>query len=41
MEFLGEDAVLKQRVPKSYRHPDLEAELTSRRIKEVPILPSQ
>ena len=34
-EFLGEQAVMKQRIAKAYRHPDLDRELLSRRIKDV------
>lgn len=33
--FAGEDAIWKVRIPKAYRHPDLERRLTSRRILQV------
>jgi len=35
MNFLGELAILKERLPKRYRHPDLDKKLTNERILSV------
>lgn len=32
--FRGKDAVVKERIPKAYRHPDLEAQLTKSRFTQ-------
>lgn len=34
MDFLGRKAIQKQRLPKRYRHPELDAKLTSRRLQQ-------
>lgn len=34
-EFLGRQAVLKQRFSKKYRHPTLDTKLTTTRLKQV------
>ena len=39
-EFLGRQAVLKQRFNKKYRHPTLDTKLTNTRLKQVSHLPA-
>ncbi|PXF44100.1 TP53-regulating kinase [Gracilariopsis chorda] len=34
INFLGRKAIQKQRLPKRYRHPELDAKLTSRRLQQ-------